>query len=204
MRWVQVVWRDKARIGSSSHKSPQIRTIGAQVLPETSTGSVPAPPEGSPDDCDLHGLRTRITFAKRTPLSKVHSRIACGSRLPCPSRRPAPGSFRPMPLASGRPRPGRTMRHAAGALLRSLPLPGRPVPRSAQSLAERATRHAAEFAGPLDECREGDTSWWRGRLACAMTAARQEPSADVQHTARRPGLRRGGQAATSGREPRSA
>jgi hypothetical protein len=71
-------------------------------------------------------------------------------------------------------------------------------------LAERATRHAAELAGPLDECREGDTSWRRRRLACAMAAARQEPSADVQHTARRPGLRRGGQAATSGREPRSA
>ena len=105
LSWVQVVWRDKARIGSSSHKSPQIRTIGAQALPETSTGSVPAPPEGSPDDCDLHGLRTRITFAKRTPLSKVHSRIACGSRLPCPSRRPAPTFWI---CAQTRPRDART------------------------------------------------------------------------------------------------
>lgn len=38
------------------------------------------------------------------------------------------------------------MRRAAGALLRSLPLPGRPVLLSAQSCAERAQRHATEFA----------------------------------------------------------
>jgi excisionase family DNA binding protein len=39
--------------------------------------------------------------------------------------------------------PGGSMRRAAGALLRCLLLPGRPVPRSAQSFAERAKRHAA-------------------------------------------------------------
>ena len=49
------------------------------------------------------------------------------------------------------------MRRAAGALLRSLPLPGRPVPRSAQSFAEKPKRHATEFAEARDE-RRGDNA----------------------------------------------
>ena len=47
------------------------------------------------------------------------------------------------------------MRRAAVVLLSSLPLPGRPVPLSAQSCAERGQRHATEFAEAPDERREG-------------------------------------------------
>ena len=93
------------------------------------------------------------------------------------------------------------MRRAASAVLRSLPLPGRPVPLSAQSCAERAQRHATQFAEAPDERREGNACGWRSRVARAVAAARQEPCANVQHSPRCPRLRRRGPTATSGRKP---
>jgi hypothetical protein len=114
------------------------------------------------------------------------------------------GSSRRMPLTSGRPRRTRTKRPLAGALLRSLPLPRRQVPRCGQFSAENAKRHAAEFAEARDERREDNASWWRSGLARPLAAARQEPCANVQHTPRRPRRRCRGPAAAPGRKLRTA
>ena len=151
-------------------------------MPETSTGSVPAPPEGSPDDCDLHGLRTRITFAKRTPLSKVHSRIACGSRLPCPSRRPAPYLYDPTGAKA------RALKERYRGVCR-----GCGAPTSARNGKGDAYAHCKR-------CRPGAIArqWTRERIHEAMRAWRARygaaPSSyDWSHTHAR---RRGGEALT--------
>ena len=146
-------------------------------------------PTRSPHSRPNSACRTRRFGARSRGTS---SRVSSAARV---------GSFRQTQWTSGRLRRTCIPRGPVGVLLRSLPLPKRQVPRCAQFSAERVKRHAAKLAGARDERRENNAGEWRRRLACALAAARQEPCANLQHSPRRPRLRRGGPSATPGRKP---